>query len=207
MLNNKAGGHNISRTFTYNGRKWALGGPKQPLCPLVKLINSLQQVGLCGPWPLGDKPCPLALPQGDSNSLVAPSPLVQCLRLHVASLCCNHSRGFILDLCVIQPFNNTTAPTHIWRRKKTKKQETAVVCMRVCVWEVLERRRRSRGGFVVKVRELQLLGFVLTKAASTVLGSWPCLYLILYFCKVGESKIKILTISRSEFGKMLWMFQ
>lgn len=33
-------------------------------------------------------------------------------------------------------------------------------------------------------------------------GSWRCLYLILCFCKICESKIKILTISRSEFGKM-----
>lgn len=34
--------------------------------------------------------------------------------------CCNHSRGFILDVCVIKSFSNTITHTHIDRVEKKK---------------------------------------------------------------------------------------
>lgn len=134
-LNNKAGGPNMHMAFTDNGRKWVLGGLKQPLFPLVELIYSLQSEGqFCGPrttWRQALPPCPSWKRLGLSDCFI-PSSSVQCLRLNGAWLCCNHSRVFILGLCVIKSFNNIIAPPTYSGGKK-KKQETARMCMSVCL--------------------------------------------------------------------------
>lgn len=41
-------------------------------------------------------------------------------------LCCNYSRGFILDVCVIKSFNNTITHTHIDSEKKKKRNSVGV---------------------------------------------------------------------------------
>lgn len=105
-LSNKPRGHNINRMLTY-GRKLVLGGPKKPLCPLVKLVYSygLQDSSVVlttrrlASDLIWEKALSLALPHKYSSSLTAPPRAYQsgAEDLMWLGLCHNHRGGFVLE--------------------------------------------------------------------------------------------------------------